>query len=304
MKRYILSLFISIAGFFSAFGMSFSEAQEHAYYLTDKMAYELDLTPDQYDLVYQVNLEYLLNVRTSNPYNYYWDYRNTDLSYILFDWQYSLYRAADYFYRPIVRRHHAWYFPLWDRYHRTYYYYSRPTIYSTWHGGLWHNRTHHTPSPFYGHRPPTHVGGMAGHGGHPHTGHPGYNGGYHGNGGNHGNGGYHGNNGHHNNGGARPGGNTGGVIPGHNGGNHGTTDGARPGSNGGSRPSGNGGYHGNSGSRGGYSGSSSRGGSSSYSRGGSSSSSHGTSASPSGSRGGSSSRAGNGGRSFGGGNHR
>lgn len=297
MKRYILSLFISLASFISAFGMSFSEAQEHAYYLTDKMAYELDLTPAQYDEVYQVNLEYLLNVRSSNPFGYYWDYRNVDLSYILFDWQYSLYRATDYFYRPIVRRHHAWYFPLWDRYHRTYYYYSRPSIYSTWHGGLWHNRTHHTPSPFYGHRPPTHVGGMAGHGGHPHTGHPGsgFNGSNHGYGGNHNNGGYHNNGGNHNNnGGARPGGNNGGVNPGHNGGNHGNNHGSNGGSygNGGSRPSGNGG------SRGGYSGSSSRGGGSS------SSSSRGSSASPSGSRSGGSSRAGSGSRSFGGGNHR
>lgn len=236
MKRYLLSLLISLTGFFTAFGMSFSEAQEHAYYLTDKMAYELDLTPEQYDQVYQVNLEYLLNVRTSNPFNYYWDYRNTDLSYILFDWQWSLYRAADYFYRPIIRRNHAWYFPLWNRYHRTYYYYSRPTCYHSWHGGIWAHRTHHTPSPFVGHRPTAHHGGMAGHGGHlPNHGnnhgaaHPGGN-----------------NHGSHNNGGARPG-----HSGSHNGNNHGT---ARPGNNnghnGGSARPGNGGNRGgNSGSR-------------------------------------------------------
>ncbi|MDO4211701.1 MAG: hypothetical protein Q4D23_08320, partial [Bacteroidales bacterium] len=174
MKRFILSLFVTIAGFVSAFGMSFSEAQQHAYYLTDKMAYELDLTPEQYDMVYQVNLEYLMNVRTSNPFDYYWDYRNTDLSYILYDWQYSLYRAADYFYRPIWRRHHAWYFPLWEHYTRTHFFYGHPTCWATWHGGIWHHRTHHTPSPYVGHRPPVHHGGMAGHGGHLHGGaHPG-----------------------------------------------------------------------------------------------------------------------------------
>lgn len=305
MKRFILSFLITITGVISAFGMSFSEAQEHAYYLTDKMAYELDLTPEQYDQVYQVNLEYLLNVRSSNPYNYYWDYRNADLSYILYDWQYSLYRAAEYFYRPIVRRHFSWYFPVWDRYSRSYYYYGRPTIYHSWHGGIWVGRTHHSPSPYYGHRPPTHHGGMAGHGGHP-THNPGlihhnnghkdnYNGG-------HNNGGArpNGNNGAHNNGGARPNGNNGG----HN--------------NGGARPDNN-----NHGSRGGYNGGSSRGGSSTPSYRGGNSTSRGTSsgtthtssssrsnstprssATPSGSRGGSSSHSGGGNRSFGGGGRR
>lgn len=310
MKRFILSILITITGVISAFGMSFSEAQEHAYYLTDKMAYELDLTPEQYDQVYQVNLEYLLNVRSSNPYNYYWDYRNADLSYILYDWQYSLYRAAEYFYRPIVRRHFSWYFPVWDRYSRSYYYYSRPTIYHSWHGGIWVGRTHHSPSPYYGHRPPTHHGGMAGHGGHPthnpglihhNNGHNGnYNGGH--NNGGHNNGGArpNGNNGGHNNGGARPNGNNGG----HN--------------NGGARPDNN-----NHGSRGGYNGSSSRGGSSTPSYRGGNSTSRGTSsgtthsssssrsnstprssATPSGSRGGSSSHSGGGNRSFGGGGRR
>lgn len=160
MKRLVLSLVIAVMGIFSSFGMSFSEAQQQAYFLTDKMAYELDLTPSQYDQVYQVNLEYFLNVSNANPYNHYWDYRNTDLSYILFDWQYLRYRAAAYFYRPIQWRSSSWYFPIWERYHRTYYFFSRPTVWNTWRGGLWHNRVHNTPSPFIGHRPPQHNGGM------------------------------------------------------------------------------------------------------------------------------------------------
>lgn len=160
MKRLLLSLILAVTGFIASFGMSFSEAQQHAYFLTDKMAYELDLTPAQYDEVYQVNLEYLLNVNKRNPYDYYWDYRNADLNYILFDWQYDLYRRAEYFYRPIVWRSHAWHFYLWDRYHRTYYFFNRPTIWNSWHGGLWHGRVHNTPSPFIGHRPSIHNGGM------------------------------------------------------------------------------------------------------------------------------------------------
>lgn len=280
MKKFILTLIVSVMGIFSSFGMSFSEAQEHAYYLTDKMAYELDLTPEQYDQVYQVNLEYLLNVNASNPFDYYWDYRNTDLSYILFDWQYSMYRAAEYFYRPVVRRHRAWYFPVWDYYHRTYYFYDRPSCWHSWHGGLWHHRTYHTPSPFVGHRPQHHHGGMSGHGGHfDHNNRPGGTG-------------YHGHSPSsrpHNDNHSRPSHNDG-ARP-HNNDHHGTpshNDGARPNNN--NRPSGGGSYNGGgsrggsnngnrgggsyngggsrggstgSGSRGGYSGPSSRGGSSS-----------------------------------------
>lgn len=281
MKKFILTLIVSVMGIFSSFGMSFSEAQEHAYYLTDKMAYELDLTPEQYDQVYQVNLEYLLNVNASNPFDYYWDYRNTDLSYILFDWQYSMYRAAEYFYRPVVRRHRAWYFPVWDYYHRTYYFYDRPSCWHSWHGGLWHHRTYHTPSPFVGHRPQHHHGGMSGHGGHfDHNNRPGGTG-------------YHGHSPSsrpHNDNHSRPSHNDG-ARP-HNNDHHGTpshNDGARPNHNN-NRPSGGGSYNGGgsrggsnngnrgggsyngggsrggstgSGSRGGYSGPSSRGGSSS-----------------------------------------
>lgn len=160
MKRLLLSLILAVSGFISSFAISFSEAQQYAYFLTDKMAYELDLTPAQYDEVYQVNLEYLLNIDRRNLYGYYWDYRNADLSYILFDWQYNLYRRAEYFYRPITWRSSSWHFLLWDRYHRTYYFFNRPTVWNSWRGGLWKGRVHSTPSPFIGHRPTIHNGGM------------------------------------------------------------------------------------------------------------------------------------------------
>ena len=209
MKRLALSLFITLAGCLSSFGIgifSFTDAQEQAYYLTDKMAYELDLTPAQYDQVYQVNLEYFLNVDEPGLYGYYWDYRNTDLSYILYDWQYARYRRATYFYRPIEWRARTWYMPLWERYHRSYFFFNRPTIWTTWRGGLWHGRVHNTPSPFIGHRPPQHNGGMR----HDRPGHPGFHPGYqpdH-------------NNGHNN-----------GYRPGHN-------DGYRPGGGSVNRPNG------------------------------------------------------------------
>lgn len=242
MKRLALSLILVTMSVLASFGrgiMTFSEAQQQAYYLTDKMAYELDLTPAQYDEVYQVNLEYFLNVSGSDPWGYYWNYRNTDLAYILYDWQYNLYARSEYFYRPITWRRGAWYLPVWDYYSRTHFYYDRPTIWHTWRGGLWTGRVHSTPSPFIGHRPPTHHGGMR-HDPYP-NGHPGHhNGGYnngHNNGGHNYNGGH--NNGGHN--GYNGGGNNRPNGGGHNGGGNNGYDGGgnnnRP--NGGGQVSGN-----------------------------------------------------------------
>lgn len=163
MKRFLLSLVLVAMGVMTSFGrgfFTFSDAQQQAYFLTDKMAYELDLTPAQYDQVYQVNLEYFINVDRAGLYGPLWDFRNVDLSYILFDWQYAAYRRTAYFYRPIEWRHSSWYLPLWDRYHRTYFFFGRPTIWDSWRGGLWINRHDHNHSPFIGHRPPQHNGGM------------------------------------------------------------------------------------------------------------------------------------------------
>ena len=48
MKRLLLSLFLAAAGV-SASAMNYADAREYAYFLTDKMAYELNLTLAQYD---------------------------------------------------------------------------------------------------------------------------------------------------------------------------------------------------------------------------------------------------------------
>ena len=232
MKRYILSLLVAIATSIPTFGMSLRDAQAQAYFLSDKMAYELNLTPQQYDQVYQVNLEYFLSVNSPSDLDgIWWRYRNTDLSYILYDWQWRLYRAADYFIRPLSWVRGAWYCSLWDRYHRDYFFYHRPTVYVSWHGGLWHGRHHNTPSPFIGHRPPNHHGGMNVSWGKP--GKPGHQG-YHPD--NHGRPG--GNNGYKpGNGGNRPGGNNG-YNPGNGGNRPGGNNGYNPGNNHNNRPSG------------------------------------------------------------------
>lgn len=149
MKRTLLSLLLLIASTVQMMAMSYDEARQQAWFLTDKMAYELNLTPGQYDRVYEINLDYLMSIRTaSDCTGYYWSYRDTDLRYILFDWQYNLYRTLDYFFRPIRWIRSGWYYPVCEHYRYGYYYFDRPTIYVSYHGHGWRRRSHNDPSPY------------------------------------------------------------------------------------------------------------------------------------------------------------
>lgn len=225
MKRLLLS-FAMLFAVLSANALGYDEARERALYLTDKMAYELNLTDEQYESVYQINLEYFLSIYSvADIDGMYWNYRNEDLRYILWDTQYSLYCTLDYFFHPIRWYRSAWYYPIFHRYGRGIYFYSRPSFYYSYRGGLWVGRHRGGPSPFRGrrfdrggrrlgdHYRSTHPGG--GHRGTINLGRGGRNGGARPGG----------------NGGARPGGNSG-ARPGGN-------SGARPGGNGGARPGGN-----------------------------------------------------------------
>ena len=153
MKRYLLTLLIVLAGTLSAKAISYNEARDRAWFLTDKMAYELNLTPDQYDRVYQVNLDYFMSIAyEADCYGVYWNYRDTDLRYILWDWQYRLYVTLDYFYRPIRWIRATWHYPICDHYRYGYYYYERPRVYVSYHGCNWKRRGHNDVSPYRGWR--------------------------------------------------------------------------------------------------------------------------------------------------------
>lgn len=103
MKKFIIALVaMFMLTFTSASAMSYEQARQQALFLTDKMAYELNLTNDQYEAAYEINLDYLMGVDTYDDlYGIYWRQRNLDLSYILLDWQYRSFCAASYFYRPL-----------------------------------------------------------------------------------------------------------------------------------------------------------------------------------------------------------
>lgn len=161
MKRLIITLFIAIAAWQSACAMSYEKAREEALYLTDKMAYELNLNDQQYNDAYEINLDYFLSLNTERDlYEDYLSYRLSDFRHILFDWQYNLLMAADYFIRPVYWRSGGWYFSIYNYYNHGYYYYSYPTVYYSYRGG--HGRLIHHHG-FYADRRPVWNGGMRGH---------------------------------------------------------------------------------------------------------------------------------------------
>lgn len=138
MKRMIIALVaMFMMTFTTASAMSYEQARQQALFLTDKMAYELNLTEDQYEAAYEVNLDYMMSVDTYDDlYGAYWRQRNMDLSYILLDWQYRTYLNATYFYRPLYWNAGYWHFGIYARYpRRDYFYFGRPHFYVSYRGG-------------------------------------------------------------------------------------------------------------------------------------------------------------------------
>ena len=82
MKKFILALVTLFTLTVSANAMSYEQARRQALFLTDKMAYELNLTDEQYEAAYEINLDYLMSINDySDLYGVYWTQRNLDLSY-------------------------------------------------------------------------------------------------------------------------------------------------------------------------------------------------------------------------------
>ncbi len=156
MKRLLFTLTL-ILSTLSAKAMSYERAREEALYLTDKMAYELNLNDEQYEYAYEINLDYLMGLRTADDiYGKCYVYRNADLRAILYDWQWTLFTTADYFFRPVCWRHGGWFFPIYTFYARDYFYYSRPHFYYSYRGA--HCRDHFHAGFYHDRRPVWHGG--------------------------------------------------------------------------------------------------------------------------------------------------
>ena len=163
MKKFILALTALLVMTVSARAMSYEQARQQALFLTDKMAYELNLTDAQYEAAYEINLDYLMGVRTVDDlYGPYWERRNLDLSYILLTTQYRAFCAASYFYRPLYWDAGYWHFGIYARYpYRDYFFFGRPAFYveyrgaHAWHmngGRSWYRGRNFRPAPRPGNR--------------------------------------------------------------------------------------------------------------------------------------------------------
>ena len=137
MKRYLMTLVMMLGTLVSINAMSYEQARREAMYLADKMAYELNLNDIQYEQCYEINLDYLMSLSSEyDAYGAYLTYRNNDMRCILHDWQWHLFAATEYFFRPVCWRNAAWYFPIYGHYHHTYYYCTElPRWYYSYRGG-------------------------------------------------------------------------------------------------------------------------------------------------------------------------
>jgi len=196
MKK-ILTMVMMMTIAISAAAMPYNTARNEALFLSDKMVYELGLTTTQYEAVYEINLDYLLNLDTrADVFGFWWDVRNRDLRYVLSTWQYDRFMASEWFYRPVIWTSTGATFSIYTRYGAGRMFFDRPAVFVTFKGG----HSHRSGSYYSGHHydkpnPPT------GHGNNNHNNNGNHNNGNHNNG-NHNNGGWNHNgygNGNHNN---------------------------------------------------------------------------------------------------------
>ncbi len=160
MKRIFFSLILASAAL-SASAMNVRDARDYAYFLTDKMAYELNLTPLQYERVYEVNLDYFLAINSPYDVERYQDYRDDDLRCILSNRQYWDYSNANYFYRPLTWGRGSWVFNIYSRYnYANNYYFGRPSCYDSYQGSNWALRISSRISPYSGISFDFRLGGM------------------------------------------------------------------------------------------------------------------------------------------------
>ena len=144
MKKMIMMAML-MAMTIAANAMSYSKAKNEALFLSDKMAYELNLTNSQYEAVYEINLDYMMSVNNrDDAYGIWWNRRNADLMHVLTAWQYNEYKSMNYFYRPIVWNNGSWTFNIYAHYsNRNRFYNNHPKAYGSYRGGNNHKNNNY-----------------------------------------------------------------------------------------------------------------------------------------------------------------
>ena len=135
MKK-MMTLALLMAMTITANAMSYTTAKSEALFLSDKMAYELELTPAQYEAVYEINLDYLLSIDNhADVFGSWWNRRNADLRYVLSAWQYDKYVSLAHFYRPVSWHRSGWRFAVYNRYDRDRFFNRHPSAHASYRGG-------------------------------------------------------------------------------------------------------------------------------------------------------------------------
>ncbi len=173
MIRRMTTLLMSLAlgaMLISAKAIGLGDIRNNARFLTDRMVYELGLSPMQAEAVFEINYDFLTHV---NPYLYdlayndpyafetYYNYlneRNDDLRWVLSDSEYRRFMALNHYFRPIQVSNRSCLLSVYNIYtDRDYFYYDRPSVYYSYSGG--HSRRHYNNSGYYyrhySHRPST-----------------------------------------------------------------------------------------------------------------------------------------------------
>ena len=135
MKRLILTMVAVLTLGAAANAMSYKQARDQAFFLTDKMAYELGLSDDQYNAVYEINMDYIMCLEMYDDlYGTFWTRRNNELRYVLTGAQYQYYMQLEYFYRPVKWENKRFVFTIYNRYAKDRYYRAAPPGYQVYKG--------------------------------------------------------------------------------------------------------------------------------------------------------------------------
>ncbi len=162
MKKILLSITAALLLMIvPAKATDLDDIREYALFLTDKMAYELNLSEEQYEAAYEINFDYLYDMLRYEDFDDYdfddlyghaWEARNRDFKIILLSSQYNLYRRLKYFYRPFHRSHGRIVINIYNYYpQRDYLYFGCPNFVVTYRGG--HGWRHHRVHSYYAGRP-------------------------------------------------------------------------------------------------------------------------------------------------------
>ena len=139
MKARITLMVAMMTIVLTAAAMPYTDARNKAMFLTDKMAYELNLTESQQEAVYEINLDYMLNIdEEADMFGYNWEIRNRDMAQVLSGSQNSQYLASEWFFHPFTMNAEGLTMAVNDRYDNGQFLMQLPTEVLTYKGG--HNQ--------------------------------------------------------------------------------------------------------------------------------------------------------------------